>query len=322
MDSIFLTEPIHEDGVKLLEMAANVVHGTSSDKDAIIRDAQGCTGILVRSAVITEEIMDAIPTLKVVAKHGIGVDNIDIKAASSRKILVLNAPESNINAVAEHTVGMMFALCKNYAFMDENTRKGGFLLRNKYKNFEIKGKTVGFIGLGKIGMLVAKKLGCVGVRMIGYDPYIKKEIAGQAGIELVEDINQIYAESDFVTIHVPLTNETRGMINSQTLNKMKSTAYLINVARGPIVNEGDLYQALKSGVIRGAAIDVFEQEPPSPDNPLFMLDNILLSPHNAALTEEALLAMAVQSAQGIVDFIQKRKPKYIVNKEVYDKIER
>jgi len=320
MKKVFLTEPIHEDGVNILKTVADVTLGTSTDKNTIIKEAAGCDAILIRSAVISEEIIKNIPTLKVIAKHGIGVDNIDVKAATEHGDMVVNAPKANINSVAEHALSMILALSKNFVIMDSKTRSGEFSVRNKILSMEIKGKTVGLIGLGKIAMLLVKKLKSLDVNIIGYDPFISALTAEEAGVKLVSDINELYAQSDFVSVHVPLIDKTRGMIGKEEFKRMKKSAYFINVARGPIVKENELYEALKNGDIKGAATDVFEEEPPLQDNPLFSLDNILISPHNAALTGEALVAMTTHSAQGIVDYLSGRKPEYIVNLEVLNKI--
>lgn len=317
MKSVFLTEPINESGVELLEKSATVIVGTAVDKDTIIKEAKGCDAMLIRSAKITEEIMKNIPTLKIIAKHGIGVDNIDLEAASKLGILVVNAPISNLNAVAEHVLGMIFALSKNFVEMDQRTRDGQFAMRTKVVNIELEGKTIGIIGLGKIAMLLVKKLSALDVQVIGYDPFVSEAMAKEHGVKLVYDIDDIYKQSDFITIHVPLTKDTKAMIGLEQFNMMKKSACLINAARGEIVKELDLYEALKNGVIKAAAIDVFESEPPEDDNPLFELSNIVLSPHNAALADGALVNMAVHSAQGIVDFLEGGRPKYIVNPKVF-----
>lgn len=316
MKKVFLTEPIHQDGVDLLSSEAEVILGSNTDPETIIKEAVECEGILIRSAKITGEIIKNLPNLKVIGKHGIGVDNIDVQTATEQGVFVVNAPESNINAVAEHAFAMIMGVAKNFIKLDSAVRENQFHLRNKYICTELKGKTVGLIGLGKIGLLLVKKLQALDVKIIGFDPYVDPKVAEAFNIQLVSDVNTIYSEGDFISIHVPLTNETRGLIGEKELNLMKESAFLINVSRGSIVDESALFKALKDKRIKGAALDVFESEPPPADHPLFGLDNILLSPHNAALTDEALVAMATQSAQGILDHLSGKKPKYLVNKEV------
>ncbi|MZQ99415.1 MAG: hypothetical protein GT601_17250 [Acidaminobacter sp.] len=319
MYKVFLTEPIHPDGIELLETVAEVVRGTSVEAQTIVKEAQDCDAMLVRSAYVTSEMMAALPKLKIVAKHGIGVDNIDVEAATQSGIMVVNAPEANINAVAEHAFALIMALSKNLLFLDRNLRNGDFKARNKYPCTEIKGKVIGLIGLGRISKLLAMKIKSLDVRVIAYDPFVSEDsraFASSEGIDLVETLDEILTLSDLVSIHVPLTNDTRGMFDKAALSKMKSESYLINVARGHIVDEDALYEALKNQKIKGAALDVFAEEPPAKDHPLFQLDNIIVSPHNAALTHEALCAMATHSAQGIVEFLSNREPRNIVNRNV------
>ncbi|MBF7096738.1 hydroxyacid dehydrogenase [Alkalibacter mobilis] len=312
MKRIFVTEPIHEDGMNLLRSEAEVILGSATDEMTIINEAANCDAILVRSANITESIIQNIPTLKVIAKHGVGVDNIDKRAAKQNGVMVVNAPESNINSVAEHGFAMILALSKNLVVMDKNTRNGDWGSRSRVISMEMKGKTIGMIGLGKISKAVIKKLHALDVNILGYDPYVDQSVADKHGFKLVTDINEIFVESDVVSLHIPLTDETTGLVGTEELKMMKESACLINVSRGGIVDENALYNALKNNTIRGAALDVFEQEPAAKENPLFELDNIIVSPHNAALTSEALLAMATHAAQGILDVLNNEKPKYRV----------
>ena len=312
---VYLTEKIHPDAVAFLKEHGEVVQGEQTDAEYIKEHAAGCDAILIRSAYITEEIMDAVPTLKAVAKHGIGVDNIDIPAATARKILVLNAPFSNLNAVAEHAMMLIFACAKNTVFMDNKLREGNFKIRSAKNNGEIMGKTLGLLGFGKIArMLAAKAKGC-GMDVVAYDAFPNQQAADELGVRMV-DVDELKAVSDYISVHVPLLDSTRKMVNSEFLAGMKKTAVLVNTSRGPVVDEDALYQALKDGVIAGAGLDVFDPGPPMPDNPLYELDNVVVSPHNAALTNEALLAMAMDSATGIVDYLEGRTPQFPVNREV------
>ena len=316
MKKVLVTEPIHIDGLALLEKNVKVVLGSGTSEDEIIEQGRGCHGILIRSAKITKKIMDAIPTVMVVGKHGIGVDNIDVDYATSKDILVVNAPESNLNAVAEHTLALIFEVSKNLRLLDREVRVNNFKIRSKVVNMELKGKSIGLVGFGKIAQILSLKLKALGVDILAYDPFVDKEVADKLCVRLERNLDYILENADIVSLHLPLNEKTAGMIGKKELEKMKDDAFLINVARGPIVNENDLYHALKNKVIKGAAIDVFELEPPKADNKLFKLDNVTMSPHNAALTDEALIAMASQSAQGIVDYLNGEQPKYVVNKDV------
>ena len=318
MEKIFLTEHIHDDAVAYLKEHFEVVQGTSTEASEIIRQAQGCAGILIRSAKITAEIMDAIPTLKVIAKHGMGVDNIDVAHATEKGILAVNAPYSNMNAVAEHIVTLLLALSKRLVRMDRLTREGQFAQRNTYKTTELKNATVGIIGMGKISRLVVKKLSGFDMNIIASDPFVKQEDVGELPVTMVSS-EEVYRTADFVIVHTSLFPSTFHLVSAEQFQMMKPAAYIINAARGPIIDEAAMIEALKTGGIAGAGLDVFEQEPPAPDNPLFKMDNVIVSPHNAALSDGALRAMAMDSALGITEYLTGKSVSYPVNGEVLKK---
>ena len=318
MEKVFLTEHIHPDAVAYLQKNFEVVQGTSTESQKIIQQAQGCAAILIRSAKITAEIMDAIPTLKVVAKHGMGVDNIDVEHATEKGILVVNAPFSNLNAVAEHIVMLVLSLCKHTVLMDRLTREGRFRERNDHITVELRDSTVGFIGMGKISRLAVKKLSGFEPRIIANDPFIKQEDVADLGVTMVS-AEEVYSQSDFVVVHTSLVPATFHLVGAEQFKAMKKTACIINAARGAVLDEEALIQALRSGEIAGAGLDVFEQEPPAADNPLFAMDQVVLSPHNAALSAGALRAMAMDSAQGITEYLTGKPVTYPVNREVLGK---
>lgn len=315
MEKVFLTEHIHPDAVAYLKENFEVIQGTSTESSEIIRQAQGCAAILIRSAKITAEIMDAIPTLKVVAKHGMGVDNIAVDHATEKGILVVNAPFSNLNAVAEHIVMLLLALSKRTVRMDQLTRKGGFKERNTYKTIELKGATVGIIGLGKISRMVVKKIAGFEMNILASDPYVKQEDVGDLPVTMVS-AEDVYTKSDFVIVHTSLFPSTFHLVGAEQFKLMKPTAFIINAARGPVIDEAAMIEALRSGQIAGAGLDVFEQEPPADDNPLFTMDDVIVSPHNAALSDGALRAMAMDSALGVTEYLTGKPVTYPVNKEV------
>lgn len=315
MEKVFLTERIHEDAVAYLQENFEVVQGTSTEADEIIRQAQGCSAILIRSAKITAEIMDAIPTLKVVAKHGMGVDNIDVEHATKKGILVVNAPFSNLNAVAEHIVMLLIGLSKRVVRMDKLLRAGQYAQRNTYKTIELKGSTVGIIGMGKISRLVVKKLAGFEMNMIASDPYVTQEDVADLPVTMVS-AEEVYTQSDFVIIHTSLFPSTYHLVGAEQFKMMKPTACMINAARGAVIDEAAMIRALQSGEIAGAGLDVFEQEPPEADNPLFAMEQVVLSPHNAALSDGALRAMAMDSAQGVMEYLTGQPVTYPVNKEI------
>lgn len=315
MEKVFLTEHIHDGAVTYLQENFEVIQGTSIASADIIRQAQGCSAILIRSAKITAEIMDAIPTLRVVAKHGMGVDNIDVAHATEKGILVVNAPFSNLNAVAEHIVMLLLSLSKRTVRMDKLTRTGQFAQRNTYKTIELKQTTVGIIGMGKISRLVVKKLSGFEMRIIASDPFVQQEDVDGLGVTMVT-AEEVYKDSDFVIVHTSLFPSTFHLVGGEQFRQMKPTAFIINAARGPVIDEAAMIEALRTGEIAGAGLDVFEQEPPAADNPLFSMENVILSPHNAALSDGALRAMAMDSAMGITEYLTGKPVTYPVNQEI------
>lgn len=228
--------------------------------------------------------------------------------------MVLNTVGVNSISVAEHTVAMIAAISKQLLMYDKELRKGNFSVRRKNICTDITGKTLGLVGCGKIGRLVAEKCRLAfGMDVIGYDPYITSDIDG---IKIYEDIDKIFTNADYVSLHVPLVVSTKNLVGDKLLSIMKPTSYLINTARGGIIDENALAQALKNNNIAGAALDVFSSEPINQDNPLLELDNIILTPHSAALTYECTKRVARQAVEGIIEYIKGQTPQYVFNKEV------
>ncbi len=309
---ILVTEPIDKQGYEMLEKVGEVIKGTGKDEETVLRESKDVDAILIRVAKITEKIITSNPNLKVVAKHGIGVDNIDIKCCTKNGVMVVNAPKSNTNTVAEHTVSILLAAAKNIPLLDRQTKLSHFGDRSIYPTVELAGKTLGLIGMGNIAKLVAKKLKGFDLNIIAYDPYVEtSEYA-----EMVKTVDEIYERSDFISLHVPLMPKTKHMISFEQFAKMKKDVIVVNASRGGTIDEEALYSALEEGTISGAALDVFESEPPSSDNPLFRLNNVVVSPHNAALSKQALVNMATHAAKGICEVLEGETPEWLVNKEL------
>jgi D-3-phosphoglycerate dehydrogenase len=268
--------------------------------------------VVVRSATkITKDIIAKGDKLKVIGRAGIGVDNVDVQAATEKGIVVMNTPQGNALAAAEHTIGLMFAAARKIGIADR-TMKQGKWEKKALMGVEIYGKTLGVVGIGNIGIIVAEKALALGMRVLAYDIFISKEFAASKGIELV-DLDTLLRESDFITVHVPLVKETRSIINKDAIAKMKKSVIIINVARGPVVNEKDLNEALQEGRIAGAALDVFDEEPPPKDYPLVLCDNVVCTPHLGASTAEAQDKVAIDIANQIVDFLRNGVIKNSVN---------
>ena len=268
-------------------------------------------GIIVRSKTrLTADIINASEGLKVIGRAGIGVDNIDVQAATRRGIVVMNTPRENAVAAAEHTIAMMLAISRNIPQANASTKSGKWE-RGKFIGVELYGKTLGIIGIGNIGSLFAERAQGLKMNVIAYDPYIPADAAAQKGIPLVT-LDDVLSQSDFISIHTPLTEETRNLIDAEAFEKMKKGVMIINCARGGIVNERALFQGLKSGKVSGAALDVFENEP-TRENPLFELDNVVCTPHIGASTSEAQENVAVAIADQIVDFLINKRIRNAVN---------
>lgn len=314
---VLLAQDVSESGKTLLrENGFELVIAPDERPETLKRLIADCDAVFSKTCFLSEDILTAGSRLQVVAKHGIGIDNVvDLDTATRLGLYVVNTPLANMGSVAEATVGAVLALARNTVQMDHATRNDDFDAPLRIENIEVGDKTLGLIGLGNIGRLVAQKahLG-FGMRVIGYDPYVDRSRL-PAYIELRQDMDDVLGEADFVSLHLNVTNSTIGLVNLEKLGLMKPNAYFLNFARGALVVEADLVTALKTGLIRGAALDVFAHEPIEKDNPLLALDNVTLSPHSSALTTGAMNRMSHDGAQGIVEILTGRKPTWCVNYE-------
>ena len=312
--TVLIPQDIHEEGKAYLrERGYEIKMGNGISSDVLKKDVEGCIAILIRTAPLPADVLEAGQGLKVIGRHGVGVDNIDLEAATRLGIWVTNAPESNSNSVAEHVIGLIIACARNFIRCDREFRDGNFKIRNQLIGMDLEGKTLGILGLGRVGSLVAKKASLgLDMKVVGYDPYISADRVAPE-VQKIDDWDQVFKTCDFVTLHLPASSETKGIVGKRELSLMKPSAYLINAARGEIVSEAELVEALKAKQIAGAGLDVFEKEPPDRDNVLLALGNVVLSPHNAALTEEAMIRMATHAAQGIDEVISGKRPSWPVN---------
>ena len=311
---ILVSDPISEAGIaKLRELPGvevDVKLGLKPEElKAIIGDY---AALAVRSETkVTADILSVAGKLQIIGRAGVGVDNIDVNAATQRGIVVVNSPEGNTLAAAELAVALLLALARKIPQADASLRSGKWE-RKKFVGTEIYGKTVGIVGLGKIGTSVAIRMKSFEATVIGYDPFATAESARRIGVELVS-LNELYSRSDFITIHVPLNNDTRDMIGAEQLENMKDGVRIVNCARGGIVNEAALAEAIKRGKVGGAAFDVFVKEPPELDNPLLALSENVVTPHLGASTEEAQVNVAIDIAEQIAEVLQGRPARSAVN---------
>jgi glyoxylate reductase len=333
MAKIFVTRKIPGSSLEKLKKAGHEVIISSYDRplteEELVKGVKGVEGILsLLTDRIDGDLMDAAgPQLRIVSNYAVGFDNIEIQAATDRGIVITNTPCDEVNeAVAEHTWALILALVRRIVESDEFVRDQGYFAESGgYKGWEpdlflgpaIKGKTLGVIGLGRIGGMVAKRAKGYGLTVLYNkhepDPEAEKEL----GVKFAT-LDELLAKSDFVSMHVPLTEETRGMMNKNSFAKMKQNSYLVNTARGPVVDESDLIEALKSGKLKGAALDVFESEPKvSPD--LIGMPNIIMTPHIASATFEAREKMGELAVAAILDVLSGQKPQNIANEEVWEK---
>ena len=309
----FDNEPLKrlkKSGLRIIDL-----RGSGIRDDAFIKALKQADAVLCGNDLLVNDEMFALaPKVKAIAKLGVGLDTVDIEAASRHGALVFHTPGANDQAVADHTFALILCLARKMLYCDRSLRQKRWE-HTKIMGVEIWRKTIGIIGLGAIGRCVALRAKGFQMKVVAFDPFWPAEFAEEQGIEQLP-LDDLLKVSDIVTIHAPLTSENRGLINARSLKLMKPGAILINAARGGIVSEADLYQALKNGMIGGAGIDVFEHEPPS-DSALLELDNVVLSPHTAAFTQEALNNMSTGVVDQLIDFFRGNKPIHTVNPEVF-----
>ncbi|HXX81450.1 MAG TPA: phosphoglycerate dehydrogenase [Thermodesulfovibrionales bacterium] len=299
---VLISDNLSPRGIEVLKQSGLEVDVKTGMKPEELKACIGqYHGLIIRSATkVTAEIVEAAANLKVVGRAGSGLDNVDKAAASKKGIVVMNTPGGNTITTAEHTMALMFALARQVPQATASMKQGKWE-KKRFMGVELFNKTIGIVGIGNIGKHVARRALALGMIVIGYDPYLSEENAEEMGIEKV-DLPTLFKRSDFITVHTPITSETKNLINAKTIELMKDGVRIINCARGGIVNEAELYEALKKGKVAGAALDVFEKEPPE-NNPLLALDNVICTPHLGAATEEAQENVAVAIAEQVVDYL-------------------
>ncbi len=284
--NVLVAEPLADRGIALLRQDFDVDVRTGLARDDLIGAIGAYDALVVRSQTrVDADVIRAGERLRVIGRAGIGLDNIDLEAATKRGVMVVNAPQSNVLSAAEHTIALLLALARNVPQADAALRAGRWE-RERFQGVELHGKTLGVVGLGRVGTMVAQRALAFGMRIVAFDPYVSRDRARQLGLELVPDLAALLVQADFVTVHLPRTPETEGLIGERELALMKEGSRIVNTARGGIVDEAALVRAVDRGTVAGAALDVFDDEPVT-DHPLFGLDNVVVTPHLGAATREA-----------------------------------
>lgn len=314
MAKVLVSDPIAKEGIELLQKHFDVDVKTGLEKDQLISIIGDYDALAVRSETkVTADVLEAAKNLKIIGRAGVGVDNIDVPVATQKGILVVNSPAGNTIAAAELTMALILSLSRNIPKGHEMLRAGEWkAARKQLVGNELYGKTLGVFGLGKIGTAVAKRCQGFEMNVIGHDPFVSEDYARKQGIELV-DFDTLLERSDYITLHVPATKETKGSIGAEQIAKMKDGVRIINVARGGIVDEAAVAKAVEDGKVAGIAFDVYSTEPPEADNPLLKLDKAITTPHLGASTEEAQVNVAVDVAEQIVDVLNGKPARSAVN---------
>jgi D-3-phosphoglycerate dehydrogenase / 2-oxoglutarate reductase len=322
MPRVLISDKLEAPGLDLLRQAGIELDERHGLKGEALKEAlRAADGVIVRSGTrLTAGELEDPGKLRVIVRAGVGVDNIDVGAATRRGILVMNTPGGNTVSTAEHTLTLLMALARLVPAADASLHQGKWE-RGKFVGTQLAGKTLGVVGLGRVGREVARRAAGLDMKVLGFDPFLAPAGAAQLGVETVPDLDQLLPRVDFLTVHTPLTDETRDLIGARQMGLMRKGARVLNCARGGIINEEALAEALRSGHLAGAALDVFVQEPPPPGHPLLGLPNVVVTPHLGASTVEAQLSVATEAAQLIADYLTRGVVGFAVNMPPVDRAE-
>jgi len=306
---------IDEEREAFARIGAELVFVQAKTEEALIEACKDADGVLNQYSLMTRRVLENLPRCKVIARYGIGVDSIDLKAATDLGIIVANVPDYCVSEVADQAIALLLTLVRKTAFFDQQVKGGRWEFRQGAPIHRLEGRTMGLVGCGKIGFAVAKRISSFGVRAIAYDPYLQEPREGV----LFTDLDTLLRESDFLSIHCPLNESTRHLLSEKEFRKMEKRPLLINTSRGPIVDEKALVEALEKGLLSGAGLDVLEQEPPDPANPLLRMGNVILSPHASFYSEESFHELKRRTAQAVSNVLLGQWPESVVNRDVIGK---
>jgi len=322
MKSVLIIEPFDAAGIRLLDARSDVTYEVvdSVSSPGFEEKLMTAEAVTLRMTPFGEGLISKAPNLHIVSRHGVGYDTVDVSALSKRGIPLAVVGDVNAIAVAEHTLCLILALARQLPRYDQAVRTGDFAFRTSASSIELDGKTILLIGYGRIGRVVAKRCLAFGMKVLTTDPAVEHTQIEADGCVPISKITEALGDADFVSLHAPLTPDTRGLVSREMFNRMKPTAYLINTARGGEVDELALVEALEQGQIAGAALDVFAPQPPRPDNPLLSRSDVILTPHSAGMTRECARRIAIDCVQNVLDaFDGKLAPEKVINKDVLEK---
>ncbi|GAE33744.1 C-terminal binding protein [Halalkalibacter akibai] len=289
-------------------------------EDEVIAAAKDADGLINQYAPITRKVIESLPNLKVVSRYGVGVNTIDIDAATEHGVMVGNVTDYCMDEVSDHAFALIMACARKVVLLNEAVKAGNWDFKVSVPIFRLRGRVLGLIGLGRIPQSLAQKAQAFGMKVVAYDPFVPADVAAGLNVELLE-LNDLCAQADFVSVHAPLIDATKGMIGEEQFKAMKKEAFIVNTARGPVIDEKALIAALQQGEIAGAGLDVVEEEPIQADNPLLKMDNVILNPHVAWYSEEAQLELKRKTAQNVADVLSGYYPTYLFNTKVKEKVE-
>jgi D-3-phosphoglycerate dehydrogenase len=306
---------IEEEKKEFGRIGAELILAQIKEEKDLIRVCKDADGLLNQYALLTRKVLEKLPKCKVIGRYGVGIDSVNLKAATDLGIIVANVPDYCVDEVADQALSMILALIRKTVFFDQKVKSNEWDFRQGRPIHRIKGKTLGLIGSGRIGLEVAKRISAFGVRVIAFDPYLQKT---PNGIEL-KDFDTVLKESDFISIHCPLNESTRHLLGEKEFQKMEKRPLVINTSRGPIIDEMALAQALTKGQVSGAGLDVLEKEPPDPQNPLLKMENVIIAPHISFYSEESISELKRRTAENVSSVLLGKWPRSVVNQEVKGK---
>ncbi|TWI58000.1 C-terminal binding protein [Halalkalibacter nanhaiisediminis] len=310
---------LEQEEAALGSLDVEIIRAQCRTEEDVIEVAKDADALINQYAPISRKVIESLPNLKVVSRYGIGVNTIDVEAATENGVIVGNVTDYCLDEVSDHAFALIMACARKVVTLNNAVKNGNWDYKVSVPIFRLPGRVLGLVGFGKIPQTLAKKAQAFGINVISYDPFVSAEVASEFNVELV-DLNELCAKSDFISVHAPLIEATRGMISDEQFDLMKKEAFIINTARGPVIDEKALIRALEAGKIGGAGLDVLEDEPIASDHPFLKIENVILNPHAAWYSEESQLELQRKTAQNVADVLSGYYPTYLFNRDVKEKV--